>query len=206
MKELKKHYINKRIIITAVFIVFIIGLLFGSIYMNIIDNSEKKDVVNSVKNFIYSYEKITFIDKIGIFKDTFIKNLLYFITIWLLGISIIGIPIIIVMIFLKAFVTGFSISGLFVTYKFKGLLYILSFMIPSNIIFIIITILLGTYSIDLSIKLFSHAIKKKTFNFGIYMGKYLFLLFIIIILVVVLSLYESFINPYIFKLFTKLIK
>ena len=77
MKELKKHYINKRIIITAVFIVFIIGLLFGSIYMNIIDNSEKKDVVNSVKNFIYSYEKITFIDKIGIFKDTFIKNLFY---------------------------------------------------------------------------------------------------------------------------------
>ena len=204
--QVKKKIKNKKRILTIVFIIFLVGLLFGSIYITILDNSNKKEIINSVKSYFNSYKNISIKDKLYLFKDILIKNLTYYISIWSLGISIIGIPIIMVMIFIKSFVTGFSISGIFSVYKMKGILGIIIYMIPSNIISILFTIFLGAYSINLSIQLFMHMIKKKPFNFSVYMGKYYLLLLISILLSILTALYEAFLNPSIINLFTKIIK
>lgn len=204
--DIKVKICNKKIIITSLFIIFIIGIIFGSIYISILDNSNKKIVIDSVKNYFYSFNKIDFSNKIEIFKNNLYKNILYFISIWLLGISIIGLPIIIIMIFIKAFVTGFTISSIFAVYKFKGLIAIIIYLFPSNIIFILYSLFLGAYSIDISIKLLKHVIYKKSFNFNYIMNKYFLLLLISIILAVVLALFDSFLSPGLFKLFTNNIK
>ena len=206
IKQVKKQVINKKVLLTIVFIVFILGLLFGSIYITILDNSNKKIVIDNVKNYFGNFSSITFKDKLGIFKNSLIKNLSYYLSIWILGLSIIGLPVILIMVFFKSFITGFSISGLFAVYKFKGLLGIFFYMIPSNIITLLYTLFLGAYSIDLSIKLLRHAFKKKTLNFGFFMGKYYFLLLVSILLSVIVSLYDAFIEPSILNLFTKIIK
>lgn len=206
IKQVKKQVINKKRILTIIFIVFIIGLLFGSIYISIISNSNKKVVIEHVSNYFNSYKSINFKNKLDIFKDTLVKNLTYFISIWVLGLSIIGIPVIIIMIFIKSFITGFSISSIFACYKFKGILGIILYMIPSNTLTLLYTLFLGAYSVDLSIKLLRHALGKKTLNFGLFMGKYFFLLLISIILSVLVSIYEAFINPSLLNLFTKIIK
>ena len=206
MEKVKKQINNKKRVLTIVFIVFFIGLLFGSIYISILSNSNKKLIIDSVKNYYSTYKNIDFKYKIDIFKETLLKNITYFISIWVLGLSIIGIPVIITMVFFKSFITGFSISSIFATYKFKGLLGILIYMIPTNLVTLCYTLFLGAYSVDLSIKLLRHALGKKTLNFSLFMGKYFFLLLISILLSVVVSIYEAFINPSIINLFTKTLK
>ncbi len=205
-EELKVKVYKKKIIVISLFVIFIIGILFGSIYISILNNDNKKTVMDSVKNYIYSYNKIDFSARLEIFKNSLFKNLSFFISIWVLGISIIGLPIIAIMIFLKAFVTGFSISSLFAVYKFKGLLGILFYIFPSNILFILFALFLGAYSIDLSIKIFKHVINRKPINFNYYMSKYFFLLLISILLSVVMALFDAFLSPVLFKLFTNIIK
>ena len=59
-----------------------------------------------------------------------INNFVYFISMWLLGISIIGLPIIYIMIFLKSFKIGFTVSSIFANYKFLGILGIICYLIP----------------------------------------------------------------------------
>ena len=204
--EIKVKVYKKKIIVMSLLIIFIIGIIFGSIYISILDNQNKKLVIDSVKNYIYSFNKIDFSSRLVIFKNSLFKNLSFFISIWLLGISIIGLPVIVIMIFTKAFITGFSISSLFAVYKFKGLLGILFYIFPSNIIFILYSLFLGAYSIDISIKLFKHAFKKQNFNFNYYMNKYIFLLLISILLSVILALFDAFLSPVLFKLFTNIIK
>ena len=206
MEKVKKQVISKKRILTLVFIVFFIGLLFGSIYISVLNNSNKKLIIENVENYFNTYKSLDFKYKLDIFKETLTKNLTYFISIWVLGLSIIGIPVIIIMVFFKSFITGFSISSIFAAYKFKGLVGIFIYMFPSNAITLLYTLFLGAYSVDLSIKLLRHALKKKTLNFGLFMGKYFFLLLISILLSVVVSLYEAFINPSIINLFTKMIK
>lgn len=207
MKEkLKKDIYSRKTVILVVFIVFILGLLFGSLYITILDNDNKKIILDSVKNYFNSYNSITFSSRLEIFKNSFTKNLLYFITMWLLGLSIIGVPIIIFMIFLKSFISGFSIASIFACYKFKGLVGILIYILPSNVIMLILSIFLGIYSVNLSIKLGTNAFTKKNLNFGAFMGKYFFVLLMIVLICIILSLFDAFIAPYLYNLFTNLIK
>ena len=204
MKEkLKKEILSKKIIILVVFIVFILGLLFGSIYITLLNNSNKKVVLDSVNNYCSSFNKISITDKFNIFKSNLSSNLIYYIVMWLLGLSIIGLPIIVFMVFMRFFVTGFNISSLFACYKLKGLKYVLVYLVPSNIILLLLSIFLGIYSVNISIRLATNIIKKKTINFGTFMGKYFFILLISILLVVITSLYDSFVSPFFYNLFTK---
>lgn len=205
-EEIKVKVYKKKIIVMSLFIIFIIGIVFGSIYISVLDNNNKKVVMDSVKNYVYSFNKIDFSSRILIFKNSLFKNLSYFISIWILGISIIGLPIIVVMTFFKAFVTGFSISSIFALYKFKGILGIIFYMFPSNILFILYALFLGAYSIDLSIKLFKNVIHKRSFNFNYYMNKYFLLLLISILLSIIIALFDAFLSPVLFKLFTNIIK
>lgn len=205
-EKIKKEIYSKKIVIFIIVSMFLIGLLFGSIYITILDNDSKKDIIISVQNYFNSFSNITFSSKLEIFKSTFLKNILYFGIMWALGLSIIGIPIILLMIFIKSFILGFSSAGIFACYKFKGILGLIMYIFPSNIITLALSIFLGIYTVNLSIKLGINAFGKKTLNFGTFMGRYFFILLIIILVSIFTSLFDAFVSPSLFKLFTNLIK
>ena len=198
MKEIYKKYKNelknKNNLTVLVLIVFIIGLIFGSIYITILSQNQKGESLSQIASYYKNLPKLNFEDKIDIFKNSLYSNLLYMTIIWALGISIIGVPIIFIMIFFKSFLTGFSISNIFAKYGINGIIKVLLYLLPSNIIIITYIIFLSTYSIFISSKIFKSAFKKQTINFKSFMGKYLFVLISILC-----SLYEAFINPFFYK-------
>ena len=210
MKEMYLRYkndiSNKKIIIVSVFIIFILGLVFGSLYITILGNDEKKSISDTVTNYINSFNTISFSNKLNIFKDSLISNLVYFIGLWLLGISVIGIPIIYIMTFIRSFVISFSIGGIFAKYKLAGILASFIYLFPSKLIILAYSLFLAIYSVNISKELCSNAFKKKTLNFGSFMGKYTFLLLVGVLICVICALFEAFITPYLFKLIINLLK
>ena len=195
LEDIKELILKKKTIILAVLMIFVLGLLFGSIYITILSNEDKKELLNNVNIYFDSMKNISFQDKLNIFKECFIKNIIYVLFIWLLGISIIGFPIILIMIFYKSFLLGFSISSIFAKYKLLGLYKIIIYIFPSKILLLILSLILAVYSINISNRVVSCCLKKKTLNFNSYMGKYFLMLLISIIIVVIISLFESFITP-----------
>ena len=210
MKEIynnyKKELSNKNILYVIVFIVFLLGIIFGSLYIIILKDDSKKLILDSVKSYFENSNNISFQSQMKIFKTTLVNNLTFFISMWLLGISVIGLIIVLIMTFFKSFTLGFSIAGIFAKYNSKGIIGIFMYLFPSHIITSILTLILAYYSINLSIKLFRHAFMKKQFNFGLFMGKYFFLLMIIILSSIFCSVFDAFISPHLIKIFTKLIK
>lgn len=203
MKEMYNNYkkiLSKRNnLILLVLIVFIIGLVFGSIYITIISNNQKAIALKKVTSFFNSMPKATLDDKLEIFKNSFYSNILYIVSMWVLGISIIGIPIIFIMVFFKSFILGFSVSNIFAKYGIKGLTKVLIYLFPTNIIMTIFIIFLSSYSISISTRLFSSAFKKQTINFKTFMGKYFFILVIGILISILSSLYDAFLAPIIYN-------
>ena len=203
MKEMynnyKKELKNKNNIIVLVLIIFIIGLIFGSIYITILSNNQKSISLKYVSNYFNGLSKQTFDDKLSIFKNSLYSNTLYTIVMWILGISIIGIPIIFIMVFFKSFILGFSVSNIFAKYGIKGLFKVLFYIFPSNIIMIIFILFLSSYSILISSKLFKSVFKKESINFKTFMGKYFFILVIGILLSILCSLYDAFLGPLVYK-------
>lgn len=202
MKEMYNNYkrelSKKNNLIILVLIVFIIGLIFGSIYITILSHDQKTTVLNQVTSYFKSASKMSFQDKIEIFKNSLYSNLIYTIVMWLLGISIIGLPIIFIMIFFKSFILGFSVSSIFAKYGIKGLLKVILYILPTNIVMTIFIVFLASYSILVSIKIFLAVFKKQTINFKTFMGKYLFILVLAVLLSILCSLYDAFINPILF--------
>ena len=210
MKEMYNKYrkeISKRNnFLILILVIFILGLIFGSIYITILGKSEKNLIINSVSNYFNELKNINFDNSINVFKNSLISNLLYNVSMWLLGLSAIGLPIIIIMIFFKSFVLSFSISSIIAKYGFKGILGALLYIFPSPLITSIFSIILGTYSMIISVKLIRSAFTKQTINFKSFMGKYFFILLISILVSVLCALIDAFASPYILKLFTNLIK
>lgn len=195
----KKLY---RIIITLM----IFGIISGILFIFFISKESKTKALVSIKNFFDLMNTSTGVNYGKSLLNTLVNNIGYVLLIWLLGISIIGLPITIVLAFMKSFIVGFSISSIISCYKAKGMLGAFLYVFPHQIIILFIYLLLSFYSISFSIKLFKSLFLKQTINFRVVMQKYIKILLISLIGIIIVSLYEVFISTYFIKLFTMLLK
>lgn len=202
MKYFKHSFKFNKKGINFLSIISIIGFIFGSIFILIITNSDK----TLVKEYISSYIKSTNnIDYIPILFNNLSSNLLFILIVWILGISIIGIPINIFYLFFKNFTIGFTLTSFILTYKIKGLLLGFFYLIPHNIINILTFIVITYYSINFSFKLIYIIFKKESINIKPIINRYFKILIFSIIIIILTSLYESFVIPNIFNKICKML-
>lgn len=183
----------------------IISVILGILFWFIISKEDKLLVNDELTSFFISIKDGNNINYLSSFFNSIITNLLYIGLIWLLGLSIIGLPIIIVFIGLKGFIIGFSIVSIIATYGFKGILGSITYIFPHQIIFLFLLILLGFYSISFCIKLFKYLFLKQNINFKDAMRRYIKILLLSSIISIIISIFETFAATYFIKLFTLLI-
>lgn len=204
MDKLKKILKYDKKVMTFLNIITIIGIITGSIFIVILNKGDKSLVINSIKQFFSNLSKDKF-DYILIFKNAIISNTLFSFVIWIIGISVVGVIIVICILFYKSFTLGFTISSIIYTYKLKGIVLSIFYVFPHMIINILILLYLSSYSIKLSIILIKSIIKKENLNFKSFFNNYIQVLLISLIFIVLSSLYESFISLQILKYIAKLL-
>ena len=198
MDKLKnKTTSNKKIIVFLVGL-FLIGLIAGSIFITIISKSDQALVKEYIKEFVNKADKNK-LNYLEALKNASLSNGLFIVIVWLLGFSIIGIPIVIFMYFSKAFILGFSLSSFILQYKFKGLLLALIYFFPHHVVNILAYTLILIYSLKISFILVNSIIKKKTISFKAIMNRYLIVFAVSIGMVIVASLYECFVVPFLIR-------
>lgn len=198
MDKLKnKTTSNKKIIVFLVGL-FLIGLIAGSIFITIISKSDQALVKEYIKEFVNKADKNK-LNYLEALKNASLSNGLFIVIVWLLGFSIIGIPIVIFMYFSKAFILGFSLSSFILQYKFKGLLLALIYFFPHHVVNILAYTLILIYSLKISFILINSIIKKKTISFKAIMNRYLIVFAVSIGMVIVASLYECFVAPFLIR-------
>ena len=192
----KLFNVDKKTLIFLLTICFI-GLLTGSIFMTILNNSDKELIKETVTGFMNDINNLNYHK---IFIESLIINLLSVIVIWILGISIIGIPIVIIFIFIKSFLLSFSLASFIANFKLKGLILGTLYNFPHNFINLVLFLYLGVYSIRLSIIILNSVIRRKNVDFKVIMNRYLLVLISSFITVIIISLFESYVMPYFLKL------
>ena len=193
MDKLKKKTTSNKKIIVFLVGLFLIGLIAGSIFITIISKSDQALVKEYIKEFV---NKLNYLEAL---KNASLSNGLFIVIVWLLGFSIIGIPIVIFMYFSKAFILGFSLSSFILQYKFKGLLLALIYFFPHHVVNILAYTLILIYSLKISFILINSIIKKKTISFKAIMNRYLIVFAVSIGMVIVASLYECFVVPFLIR-------
>ena len=173
----------------------IIGFISGSIFITFLSKTDQALVNEYIKNFIENI-KGNNLNYITALKNSFFTNFIYIIFIWLLGISVIGLPINIFIFYAKSFMIGFSLSAMFLAFKLKGIFLVLIYLIP-QFINIVIFIVLMLFSINFSLRLIDSILKRNTLDFKVLFNNYLGILLITIAGIILSSLIEVFIVPFI---------
>ena len=197
MKKIMDKLLNvdKKILIFLI-IICIIGIITGSIFMTILNSNDKDSILLSLEEFITGYSSLN-PEKDLI--NNFIINIMYVLAIWILGISIIGLPIVIFILFFKAFLLSFTISSFIMKYKLKGMLLGIIYNIPHQVINLVVYMYLGVYSIKLSSFIIEALVHKKSINFKNVTNRYLLVLIVSIIILIITTLYETYIMPILLK-------
>ncbi len=177
-----------------------LGILAGILFVFFISSEDKTLLLDNLNHFFTSIKenKLNYTDSLI---NSISSNILSIILIWLLGISVIGIPFILGFMIFKGFVLGFSISSILVNYGFKGILVAISYIFPHHIIYLIMWLLLGFYALSFSCKLFKLLFLKKNVNLKEHFRKYLKILVLCLLVSCILSLFEVYVTPSLINLF-----
>ena len=197
-KLLSKIKLNKKIIIFLITL-SLVALISGSILVVLLDKSDKTIINTYLTDFIndLSNNKIEYM---SVLKNSLISNISLILIIWLLGMSVIGIPIVLFLHFSQIFTFGFCLASILLNYKLKGIILALIYTLPHYLILIFMLLILTSYSMILSIKIIAAILKKKQLDFKMIFHKYLYILIFSFVTVLICSLYETFAIPNIIKL------
>ncbi len=117
-------------------VLFLMGVVFGALMVNALTLEQQQDLSRYMGNFFVSvneggegFQPQTFWEVAGL-------HLKWLGLIWLLGLSVIGLPGILILDFLKGVLIGFTVGCLVGQYTWKGLLFALVSVAPHNLIVI----------------------------------------------------------------------
>ena len=192
---IKRHFQNNFIVYFTLSIIFVFGIILGSIFINRIDTQENIEIANYF-NWIFQYIYEDSYKLMDIFKTSVFSNIKIILSICLLGFISLGILIIPLIICWKGVTIGFTVGFLVNEFGLKGFLLSLLGLLPHYLIMIPGMLLLSSIGM-----IFSLSNRKSKINRlgNKSLREYLVLVFICLIILLLGSLVESYLTPYLFK-------
>lgn len=93
-------------------LIFLIGILVGVIFINKISESQKEEITNYISSFILELNENKNINEIALLIDSVKKNIFLAIFLWVMGSTVIGIPIVYLTLLFRGFCLGYTISSI----------------------------------------------------------------------------------------------
>lgn len=181
-------------------ILFLMGVIFGAIVVNSMSITQKEDLFYYLSQFFGQILNGKVAENNDLFAQSFLHNSKFIGLIWILGISIIGLPVILILLFIKGLVVGFTVGFLVSQLGLKGFLLALVSILPQNLIIIPVFILMAAISVVFSLRM----IKKQFFKthgqpIMPFFKNYIITFVTAIILISAASGVEAYVSPWLMK-------
>ena len=199
MNKLKNKYVFLLVII-------IIGTIAGIMFSNVLSDSDEKIVMLKITDYFNNLKDDVKIDYFNNLLNSLKNNYIYLIFIWVFGLSIIGLILNNFILFFKSFIMGFIIGSIINIYLYNGIILSILYVFPALIINIMVYGILVYYANNISIKLFDLIFLKKDIKINSYVKRYSKLLLVCSIIIFISSILETYLTPFLIKLFSFLIK
>lgn len=201
-----QHLRDNSSIYLFVTVLFLMGIIFGAIVVNSLTVDQKDDLYFYLNRFFGLVKTGEVATSTEMFQQSFFHNVKYLGLIWILGIAIIGLPVVLILLFIKGMVIGFTVGFLVNRMGISG--FALSFVsvMPQNIFLIPAFLILTTASVAFSLKLirqqfFKGAKEQVAASFFRYSG----ILVGVFVLIACASLIEGYVSPTLMKTMMSLV-
>lgn len=193
IKNIILNYIKENIkTYLILLIIFFIGLILGVIFVDNASEPQANQISNYINNFINSIKENYQISTKDLLRETIINNVSIAVILWFLGSTVIGFPLIYVVICYKGYCIGYTISSVIATIgTAKGIVFILSTMLLQNIIYIPVILTLGVSGVKLYRLIMED---RRRENIKIQIAKHTIFSILMLMLLIISALIETYIS------------
>lgn len=153
MRMVKNDVQSHMNIFVFIFVLFLMGIIFGAVIVNSMNFVQKQDLFFYLKQFFEQQASSPGTGRAVLWKDSVLYHVKYMLLLFLLGISVIGMPVITVLLFIKGLVLGFSVGFLVNQMGWYGLLISTVSIAPQNLIIIPVYLIAGSLALIFSLTL-----------------------------------------------------
>ncbi|QKY69254.1 stage II sporulation protein M [Lentibacillus sp. CBA3610] len=145
-------------------ILFLTGVIFGAIIVNSMNFVQKQDLFFYLERFFGDIADDGKINSSDVLQSSFLYHVKYLFMLFILGLSVIGLPVVWILLFLKGLVVGFSVGFIVNQLGLDGLFLAALSIAPQNLLIIPVYIVAGSlsmlFSLTLLRKLFARRISQ----------------------------------------------
>jgi stage II sporulation protein M len=194
------HFREHSSIYLFVVVLFLMGVIFGAIVVNSLTFSQREDLAYYLSQFFGEVSN----GKVAASKDVFAQSLFdnskFIGMMGILGISIIGLPVILIVLFMKGLVIGFTVGFLVNQMGWNGFLLSFVSVLPQNFIIIPVFIITATVAVSISLKMIRRQFMKKISEPILpLLGRYALVFVVAGLFLVIAALFEAYISPSLMK-------
>jgi stage II sporulation protein M len=132
-------------------VLFLVGVIFGALIVGAMTLDQQQDVGEYLGNFFITVDEQGLPADQESFWSIAILHLKWIGLIWILGLSVIGLPGILILDFLKGVLIGFTVGTLIAQYSWHGLLFALVSVAPHNLVLIPVLLVCSAAAIAFSL-------------------------------------------------------
>ncbi|AJS57973.1 stage II sporulation protein M [Paenibacillus sp. IHBB 10380] len=196
MQSLRHSFKDLTTLYIFVAVLFLVGVIFGALMVNALSLEQQQDLARYLGNYFATVDQG---DGMSL-QDTYWSiaglHLKWVGLIWICGLSVIGLPGILILDFLKGVLIGFTVGYLVGQFSWKGLLFAMVSVAPHNLLIIPVLLICSVAAITFSL----HIIKNRVLmhhnnNFKRPFVRYVGLTLVMAALMLGISLFETWVTP-----------
>jgi len=189
-------------------ILFIMGVVFGALLVNSLTPQQKHDVGQYVNTFLAGYggqaadagnaaaarpaaaEAAT-----GDVWDAFGAHARWVFFIWILGLSVVGVPLILLLDFLKGVLIGFTVGYLAGQWSWDGIVFAIVSVAPQNLVVVPSIIVCSVAAISFSMALVRNRLMNRSGTVKQPFAAFSLTALLLVGLMLAVSLFEVYVSP-----------
>jgi stage II sporulation protein M len=181
-------------------VLFLMGVIFGAIVVNSMSITQKEDLFYYLSQFFGQVSDGKVADNHDLFMQSFFHNSKFIGLIWVLGISIIGLPVILILLFIKGMVVGFTVGFLVSQMGWNGFMLAFVSILPQNLIIIPVFIMMAALAVIFSMRMIKRQfIKKYAQPIMPFFKRYIFAFIVVVFFISAASGIEAYLSPWLMK-------
>ncbi len=185
-----------RMLLIFICSLFLVGLIFGCLAVLFMPMEQKAEIMKKVTLLFENQVNNNWTNNSNEIWNNAQQYVVIGLSIFILGLTVLGVPLVLLFIFIKGAILGFTSSFIISQMGSKGILFIIYSLIPQNLIIMPAFIFYSASSLAIALFIFNNRILKYQGKLRPQLFSYIMLSLGMNAILLIASMYESYIAPH----------
>jgi len=180
-------------------VLFVVGVVFGVLLVGALTFDQQQNLAGDVQQLVQRIQEGMGADGSESFWERVFFHAKWLILIWVLGLTVVGMPLVLALDFLKGVLVGFAVGTLVSQHEWNGLLFSLVSVAPPNLIVVPALLIASVSAVSFSLYMVRNRIMGRYGTLGAPFLSHTSTAVAMILVIAGAALIEAFVSPSLLK-------